>query len=185
MTYDFYGSWGDGGHNAGLYPNPLNKGAFLGFDCHNSILRARSIFPPEKICLGCPFYGRGWAKLVKDTTNVNAPIVFGISKSGPALTLSGGSGGEPGLSCWKDIRDVVGTRGLVRSYDEVSKVPYLHNTTTGETWSYDDPQSVYEKTKYVLDNCLGGIMIWQLSDDVRDGRDSLLDVIINTFLVKN
>jgi chitinase len=181
MTYDFYGGWGDGGHNAGLFPNPANKGAFLGFDCHNSTLRALSIFPKNKICIGCPFYGRGWKQLVSDRTNPSAPIIFGISKAGAATTLSAGSGGEEGLSCWKDLRDVVGKNGFTKYVDTVSRVPYLHNISTGETWSYDDVESVKEKAKYVLDNDLGGIMIWQLSDDVRDGRDSLLDVIADTF----
>ena len=181
MTYDFYGGWGDGGHNAGLFPNPANKGAALGYDCHNSVLRALSIFPRSKICLGCPFYGRGWKKLVADPNNKSAPIIFGLSKAGAALTLSAGSGGEEGLSCWKEIRDKVGNNGLVKYFDTVSRVPYLHNSSTGETWSYDDVQSVKEKAKYVMDNNLGGIMIWQLSDDVRDGKNSLLDAIIETF----
>ena len=181
MTYDFYGGWGNGGHNAALYANPSNKGASLGYDCHNSILRALQLFPSEKVCLGCPFYGRGWKKLVNDPTNPNAPIIFGISKSGNALTMSGGSGGEPGLSCWKDIRTRVGKDGFERFVDPIARVPYLHNRTTGETWSYDDVESVQAKAQYVLDNNLGGIMIWQLSDDTRDGQDSLLQAIVSTF----
>lgn len=181
MTYDFYGGWGNGGHNAALYPNPLNKGAYWGYDCHNSVLRALAVFPSNKICIGCPFYGRGWKKLVADPTNPNAPIIFGISKAGNAPTLSAGTGGEPGLSCWKDIRDKVGSDGFVRFFDDVSRVPYLHNISTGETWSYDDVQSVTEKAKYVLDNNLGGIMIWQLSDDVRDGKESLMDAVASVF----
>ncbi len=182
MTYDFYGGWGDGGHNAGLYANPLNKGAFLGFDCHNSIQRALAIFPRHKVCMGCAFYGRGWRKLVRDTTNPTAPIIFGISKSGEATTLSSGSGGEPGLSCWKELRDKVGKDGFERVYDDVACVPYLHKSSTGETWSYDDVESVSTKAQYVLDNNLGGIMIWQLSDDVRDGHESLLNTIYDKFI---
>lgn len=181
MTYDFYGGWGNGGHNSGLFQNPLNKGAFLGYDVHNSIQRALSVFPSHKICIGCAFYGRGWKRLVKDPTNPNAPIIFGISRAGDAPTLSAGTGGESGLSCWKDLKNKVGKDGFVRFYDEVACVPYLHNSVTGETWSYDDVQSISAKAKYVLDNNLGGIMIWQLSDDVRDGNESLLDAIVDTF----
>lgn len=183
MTYDFYGGWGDGGHNAGLFANPMNRGAFLGFDCHNSIQRALSIFPSHKVCMGSAFYGRGWRKLVRDPINPTAPIIFGISKSGEATTLSQGSGGEPGLSCWKDLRDKVDNDGFERLYDNVACVPYLHKVATGETWSYDDVESVSAKAQYVLDNNLGGIMIWQLSDDVRDGQASLLDAIYNKFQV--
>lgn len=180
MTYDFYGGWGDGGHNSGLFANPANKGAFWGYDCDNSVKRALSIFPSNKVCIGCAFYGRGWKKLVADPKNPSAPIIFGISKAGAAPSLSAGKGGEPGLSCWKELRDKVGKDGFVSHYDTISKVPYIHNPVSGETWSYDDVESIKEKTKYVMNNDLGGIMIWQLSDDVRDGQNALIDVLFDT-----
>lgn len=179
MTYDFYGSWGDGGHLSGLYPNPAHAGAINGFDCDSAVKATLQFCPKEKICLGVPFYARGWKSLRQDKPN--APIIFGKSVAGPGVTLSPAKGGEPGLTCWKELRDVIAQGKLTEAFDDVSKVPYAYNPTTGETWSYDNPKSLALKTKYVLDNDLAGIMIWQLSDDVRDGKDSLLDAIVKGF----
>jgi chitinase len=178
MTYDFYGSWGDGGHLSGLYPNPLQEGAINGFDCDTAVKTTLKYFPKEKICLGVPFYARGWTSLRSEKKNV--PVIFGKSVGAPGVSYSTGKGGEPGLTCWKDLRDVVKNGKLVEVFDDVSKVPYAFNQTTGETWSYDNPKSMALKVKYVKDNDLAGVMIWQLSDDVRDGKDSLLDVIVNS-----
>jgi GH18 family chitinase len=35
------------------------------------------------------------------------------------------------------------------------------------------------KMEYTKKMGLAGVMIWQLSDDVRDGKDNLLDVVVN------
>ncbi|WP_242403960.1 glycosyl hydrolase family 18 protein, partial [Paenibacillus pini] len=53
--------------------------------------------------------------------------------------------------------------GYKRYWDDAAKAPYLFN---GSTFiSYDDPQSLYEKAKYVLDKKLGGAMFWEYSND--------------------
>jgi chitinase len=40
--------------------------------------------------------------------------------------------------------------------------------------SYDDPQSIREKVRYVRERGLGGVFIWELGGD--DGR--LMDAIV-------
>ena len=50
-------------------------------------------------------------------------------------------------------------------------VPWLYDETS-RTWvSYDDPQSVAAKVRYVRDHKLGGVVIWELGGD-----DGALDV---------
>jgi GH18 family chitinase len=179
MSYDYYGSWGDGGHNSPLYDNPLQKATDNKFNAHDSVQIILKYFPPEKVALGIPFYGRGWSKLEKDPAKPNAPIIFGLNKGGPGVTKSVNTGGEPGLTCWKDLRDWVNKSPNIEVFDDVSKTNYCNNPSTGETWTYDNPKSVAIKSKYVNQYKLAGVMIWQLSDDVRDGRESLLDAVVN------
>ncbi len=179
MTYDFYGSWGDGGHLAGLYPNPAQSDSIAGFNVHDAVKTALAHFPPAKISIGCPFYARGWAQLKAEP---NTPTIFGKSVAGPGVTLSEKKGGEPGLSCWKDLVPAIKNKQYTEYWDDVSKVPYCVKETTKEVWSYDNPRSVSEKMKYIVDNDLGGVIIWQLSDDVRDiaSPDSLLNAVHKT-----
>ena len=177
MTYDFYGSWGDCGHLSALYPNPQQgAGAINGFDCDSAVKHTLKYFKPEQICLGIPMYSRGWAKA---QAQPNQPIIFGKSIGGPGVTRSENKGGEPGLTCIKDLYPLIKSKEYTEYFDEVARVPYCVKESTGEVWSYDNVQSVTEKVKYVCDNNLGGVMTWQLSDDVRNnGEGSLLNAIV-------
>lgn len=183
MTYDFYGSWGNGGHLSGLYQNPAQGNPEDGFYIDAAVKTALSICPKEKLCIGVPFYARGWQCLIKDSNNPTAPIIFGVSSKGPGLTKSQNSGGEPGLTCWKDLRDFIGKNNNIEYFDDIAKVPYVHNITTGETWTYDNPKSIQLKMQYVKEKDLAGVIIWQLSDDVRDGKNSLLDAVHSNLIV--
>jgi chitinase len=177
MTYDFYGSWGNGGHLSGLYQNPAQGNPEDGFNIDAAVTTSLTICPKEKLCIGVPFYARGWQSLQKDPNNPDAPIIFGVSTQGPGVTKSQNAGGEPGLTCWKDLRDFIGKNNNIEYFDEVAKVPYVHNSITGETWSYDNPKSIQYKMQYLKEKDLAGLIIWQLSDDVRDSKNSLLDAI--------
>jgi chitinase len=175
MTYDYAGSWGDGGHLAGLYHNP--KGDMdPQFNVDSAITNLINAgFTADKIVLGLPFYARGWAKIIP--TDLSNPI-FGKNIGGPGVSYSL-SAGEPGLSSWRNLRDIVGTNGMTRYYDSVAHAAYIYNSTTGEAWSYDDPSTIKEKVQYMKNRGLAGIMGWELSDDTRDGKDSLLDAAIS------
>ncbi len=53
-----------------------------------------------------------------------------------------------------------------RFWDDDAKVPYLYD---GETFiTYEDPQSVAEKARYVKEMDLGGIMYWEYVDDIEN-----------------
>jgi len=76
---------------------------------------------------------------------------------------------------YKDlVANFIGQRGFVRYWDNRAQAPYLWNPTSRVFISYDDPQSIAVKARYVLQHRLGGMMFWELSED-RD--DELLDVI--------
>jgi chitinase len=175
MTYDFAGDWGDGGHQTAIYNNPAGTDDPQ-WNVHaavNNVILAG--FSKTQICVGSPMYGRGWAKIVP--TDVKLPI-YGKSVSGPGVSYSG-TAGEPGLSSYRHLIDAVGKNGLTRYYDPIAKAVYAHNLTTGETWTYEDEQTLGDRVKYILDNDLGGIMFWELSDDTRDGTRNLLQRAVN------
>jgi hypothetical protein len=44
-------------------------------------------------------------------------------------------------------------------------------------WSYDDPQSIDLKCQYVIENNLGGVAIWDVTMDLVDGRQELLETV--------
>ena len=169
MTYDYAGSFGDGGHLAALYHNPegdMNSA----FNVHAAITHLLEIFPADKIVLGLPLYGRGWAKIVPN--HLENPI-YGKSVSGPAVSLSGAAG-EPGLSSWRHIQ-------LQKNYKEYNDygahAVYMRNDL-GETWTYDNPDTIREKVRYMKDKGLGGIGYWELSDNTRDGIDDLIAISV-------
>ena len=102
-----------------------------------------------------PFYGRGF-------TGVPASTTASISPSpAPRRGLPHDQGGAP-----PDIQ---------RFWHPEAQVPWLFDPATGAMLSYDDPESLADKAAYVRDQGLGGIMIWELSDD--DDQSSLLTAI--------
>ena len=54
-------------------------------------------------------------------------------------------------------------------WDEVAHAPYIYNAEKKQLFVYDDKRSIADKTKYVIDNKLGGIMFWQLGGDTFRG----------------
>jgi chitinase len=65
--------------------------------------------------------------------------------------------------------------GFEKKWDDVAQAPYAINTERRLLATYDNETSVTLKTKYVVENKLGGIMFWQMCDD--RFRDGLLDII--------
>lgn len=56
-------------------------------------------------------------------------------------------------------RDYINKNGYTFRFDKEAQVPYLEKD--GEfAMSYDDMLSIYIKSQYVIDNCLGGIFSW-------------------------
>ncbi len=60
-------------------------------------------------------------------------------------------------------------------WDEVAHAPYIYNPQLKQLFVYDDKRSIADKTKYVIDNKLAGIMFWQLGGDTF--RNGLLNEI--------
>ncbi|MGD0831161.1 MAG: glycoside hydrolase family 18 protein [Terracidiphilus sp.] len=155
MAYDYYQGSSDPttGHHAPLFSNPADP---------KKISADRSVreyeqagVPPEKIVLGVPFYSHSWSE-VPSTNN-------GLFQAGkPPVAEQSGS-----------PQDLL-KNGFIRYWDSVAFAPYLYNSERKVFVSYDDPQSLAAKCKYVLDHRLRGIMFW---DYEADKTGALLDAV--------
>jgi chitinase len=158
MAYDFFNSLTPTtGHHAGLYRSVFAAPTDRTGDAAVRQYLAAGV-PPEKIVLGVPFYGRGFAGVTPRNNGIDQP--YEQSKdfvSYPQL-----------------VDSYIDKQGFVRYWDAQARAPYLWNSASRSFITYDDPQSLAIKRCYVRDMHLGGLMFWELS---LDRNDELLDVI--------
>ncbi len=146
MTYDIHGSWEPlTNFNSPLYSiDPLQP---YKISLDTTITEwLNTGFPKEKLNMGVPFYGY----IYKSVANINQGLYQTYS-------------GIATISYANIAGNYINTPGYVRYFHETSKVPYLFNGSTFIT--YEDEQSMAEKASYVTSKGLGGIMIWELSQD--------------------
>jgi len=158
MSYDFFNSLTPTtGHHAGLYRSEHAAPGDRNADAAVKQYLAAGV-PADKIVLGVAFYGRGFTGVNSLNNGVNQPYErFEGEHTYAELT-----------------EKFVGKQGFIRFWDASAQAPYLWNGASRTFITYDDPQSIGIKARYVLDHRLGGVMFWELSQD-RDGE--LLDVI--------
>jgi chitinase len=162
MTYDFAGAWRETtGFNAPLY-HPADDPADKRMNVDSTVKAYRDAgVPADKIVVGVPFYGVGWAG-VKD---VNDGLFQPHGKDPPKGRY------EAGVFQYRELAaDYLGKYD--RHWHKEAKVPWLFDPKGGVMISYDDPESVRLKAEYVRDAKLGGVMCWELSAD--DEKASLL-----------
>jgi len=153
MSYDFFNSLTTTtGHHAGLYASEHAAPTDRNADAAVKQYLAAGV-PADKIVLGVAFYGRGFAGVTPVDNGVNQPYERFEGEHNYADLAS----------------QFVGSRGFTRYWDAKAQAPYLWNSATRTFITYDDPQSIEIKARYVLDHHLGGIMFWELSQD-RDGE---------------
>lgn len=149
MAYDYYlpGSDHITGNSAPLLTSPADPKHMSADASVNAYEKAG--VPAAKIVLGVPFFGRAW----RDVANVNHGL-FQHGKGGPDAPLS-----------YDTIAKTMLSHGFMRHWDAASSVPYLYSPQQRIFVSYEDPQSLAAKCRYVLKNKLAGIMFWHYSDD--------------------
>ena len=158
MTYDMSGPGSKiTAHHTGLYSTPEQPRSA---DFTVKYLTNLGI-PSEKIIVGGAFYG----KIFENVENINN----GLSQPGKFKTTVN----------YKHMPErFPSDSGWVYHWDEAASAPYLYSSTLKQFYTYDDKRSVELKTKYVIDNKLGGIMFWHLGQDTFS--DGLLNAIDKT-----
>jgi chitinase len=117
--------------------------------------------PREQIVVGVPFYGRRFTGVPAVNNGLYQPFTGARSEAYHAIVSD----------------DLPAFR---RFWHPEADAAWLYDAGTGTMLSYDDPASIARKTDYVIGEDLGGIMIWELSDD--DTNRSLLTAISSRLL---
>lgn len=149
MAYDFYIPGPDRitGNIAPLFASPADpKHA----SADASVLAyEKAGVPASKILLGVPFYGHAW----RDVPDTNHGL------------FQQGKGGTDAFLSYDVIARTMLGHGFTRYWDAASSVPYLYNPAQRIFVSYEDPQSLAAKCRYVLRHKLAGVMFWNDSED--------------------
>ncbi|KAJ1667566.1 hypothetical protein EV178_001295 [Coemansia sp. RSA 1646] len=170
MAYDYAGPWSPvTGHQQNLFRPAAGDSGIAGNDTVSDYM-SRGV-APEKIVLGVGFYGRGFANVSPCTSAPGAPPGLGCPFSGvPPGTW------EPGSFDYKALRTnhMLGESKYTMHWDDAAKAPLLYSSSDNVLITFDDTVSISWKADYVLQRRLGGIMIWELS---QDHNNELLDKI--------
>ncbi len=159
MTYDYFGTSGDGGQGAGepegnesggptaehspltTYPGIPERTATATAAVDEMV---RLGVPPGKVLLGVGFYGRGWT---------------GVTSAAP-----GGSAGGPAPGTYAEGQEDY--KVLVRRCPPTGTAGGTAYAHCGDQWwSYDTPATIRTKMAFVRQRSLGGAFAWELSGD--------------------
>lgn len=155
MTYDFHGSWSDhSGHNSPLYADAGDTDGSV--DETFQYARQRQV-PLGKLLLGVPFYGKSF-----DCGGLGLPFTTSSDYS------------------YTEAMDLLAA-GWTRNWDATARVPWLRRSDSGAIVCYDDTESVGAKCDYVKAKQAAGIIIWELTQDYRNGKSELLAVVGQSF----
>ncbi|HWC15544.1 MAG TPA: glycosyl hydrolase family 18 protein [Terriglobales bacterium] len=110
----------------------------------------RAGVPAHKIIFGVPFYGKGWTGVADENHGLYQPAKD-ASKSPPEYR---------NLKALPDSADR-------QFYSKVATCSIWHNN---EFFSYDCPQAMRAKARYVRQHALGGVMFWEMGQDTMDAE---------------
>lgn len=155
MSYDMVnGGTPHTGHHTPLYSTPDQQDST---DNAVTLLLDMGV-PPEKIVIGAAFYARAW----KNVANINNGLYQGGTHTTETL--------------FKDYANkFTPANGYEYFWDDTAKAPYVYNAQKKLFATFDDRHSLTEKIRYIRQHKLGGIMFWQLPQDVT--QDGLLSTI--------
>lgn len=153
MTYDLVGGYATvTGHHTPLYSTPQQ---------HESTDNATQYLigigvPRDKIVIGGAFYARVWEQVPDVNNGLYQPGVFRQ------------------MVDYKDFGNTFA--GYDVFWDDAAKAPYRFDKQRQLYATHDDERSIALKTRYAINQKLGGIMFWELSLDKEKG--GMLDAII-------
>lgn len=146
MAYDMAGSWTKTtGHHTALYRSRF--GQRDGPSTESYVMQhLKAGIPRKKIVVGVAFYGKGWVGTNRDDHGLFQPYERYDNTSYPF---------------WRLMREPLGER----RWDRAARAPYIWDPAAGRFITYDSPQSLREKAKFIRYHRLGGAMYWEHSHD--------------------
>ena len=159
MTYGTHGDWSSHvGHLAPLYPSPPDD---LDGSCDENMnyLHFSRGIPKDKINMGMPFWGLKW-----EASNINEPFANNSENI-----------------FYYDIPELI-NNGWSYHWDGDALCPYLVKDDGSLVITYENPESIAFKCQYVIEEGLGGVMIWALSYDKTEYGQELIHAISENYL---
>ena len=162
MTYDLRGEWDStSGHHTNLYTSdqdPAPQSQRLSADATLRLYRDRYGVPARKLLIGAAFYGKAWKEV--------GPENHGLYQPGKATYLGGNN--------YRDLLLKM-KQGYERFWDASAQAPWLYNPQEGVFYTFDDPESVALKARYIKEHGMGGVMFWEITGD--DDQGTLVNTI--------
>ena len=156
MTYDYHTAGSIAHFNAPLFPAVNDPTPELTIDASMRAFHQGGA-PRGKLLVGVPFFARVYGGV----PNVNAGFLQRSTKRPDDWRDSDGD--------WRRLsRTRLVDPRYTRHWEPSAQVPWLYDARSGTWISYDDPESVRAKMRYVRDHELGGVVIWEIGAD--DGR---------------
>jgi len=165
MAYDYYEPDSDKitGHHAPLFTSDADPKK-VSADASVQAFEKAGV-PADKMTLGLPFYGHVWGN-VEDHNH-------GLFQPGKPTP----KGYAPfNLLAQSDLNS--GPDQFVRYWDPSASVPYLYSASKQVFISYEDPESIAAKCRYVQSHKLAGVMFWEYASDP---TGTLLNAINSSF----
>ena len=149
MAYDYYEPGVDKitGNHAPLFTDPTDPKAISADKSVREYEKAG--VPAAKLVLGVPFYGHVWGQVPSANHGLFQP-------------------GQPVPNAYANYGAIASTmlgQGYSRYWDAAASVPYLYDADKQIFVSYEDPESLSLKCKYVLNHHLAGVMFWDYAGD--------------------
>jgi chitinase len=163
MTYDFHGPWSShAGHNAPLRAAPDDEdGAVASVESGMAYWRDRRKWPADRLNVGIPCYGRGFA--VKEWHR-----------------KPGGRAPHETIG-YRDAVELL-NEGWHRGWDAKVGVPTLLKEGAAELISYEDPESAGLKGAWAREKGYRGVFFWHVEQDWRDGDHEIVRAAAKAFL---
>jgi chitinase len=160
MTYDMAGPWtGYAGHHSPLFASSKPPGGHRPSTERTMkyLLDERGL-PANRLAVGIPLYGRGFA--------VAEP--YASTKDAPRNRIR--------ESNYSSLHKLQREGGWTRLWDDETKNPWLLSPDHNAVIGYDDAESVTLKTDWALRQGFRGVFFWQISADrLPDGTNPLQD----------
>jgi chitinase len=159
MTYDFAGDWTNyAGHHSPLFASSKQpRGSARSTELTMKYLLEDRGIPADRLAVGIPLYGRGFA--------VKEP--YASTKDAPKNRVPRGGN-------YTNIHRLQQEQGWVRQWDDETKNPWLISADRSVVIGYDDAESVALKTEWAMKKGLRGVFFWQVAADrLPDGTNPL------------
>ncbi|KAK6521786.1 hypothetical protein TWF506_001990 [Arthrobotrys conoides] len=160
MAYDFSGPWSSvSGHASNVHYSKTNP-ASTDYSFDKTIDFFKAFVKPEKLVMGMPIYGRGFA-----------------NTDGPGKPYNGGGAGHWEAGIW-DYKDLPLAGSKVNEDPDVIAA-WSYDAATKLMVSFDTPNVAKWKAQYIKAKGLGGAMWWETSGD-KVGSESLVQAVVDT-----